>query len=101
MAKMIKGEKEFVLLAGCDPDLPVQGSYVVSSIKELIEKVQRDWRFPASRIKEAAREALQDPDGSSSAVQVPSVCRDCERKKECQKRGWTYRLAFDIEDEED
>jgi len=93
-------KKEFVLLAGCDPDLPVQGSYVVSSIKELIKKVQRNWRFPASRIREAAKEALQDPDGSSSAVQVPSICRDCEFKKECKEKGWSYHIAFDIEETE-
>lgn len=96
----MKGKKEFILLAGCDPDLPVQGSYVVSSIKELINKIQKDWKLPISRIRQAAREALQDPNGSSSAVPVPSICRDCERKKECQKQGWTYHLAFDIEEED-
>jgi len=93
--KRIK-KREFLLVAGCDPDPAVQKSYIVDTLKELIKEVQQEWNLPASRIREAAREAILNPDGSSSYISVPSICRDCEFKNECKQKGWMYRIAFDI-----
>lgn len=91
-----KFKKEFLLVAGCDPDPALQKSYVADTLKDLIKKIQEEWSFPASRIREAAKEALLAHNGAGSYTPVPSICRNCSFKNECKQKGWIYRIAFDI-----
>jgi len=98
--KRIK-RREFLLVAGCDPDPAIQSYIEADTLKDLVEKVKKEWNLPASRIREAAKEALLDPNGSSSYIPVPSICKNCEFRKKCRKKGWVYRIAFDILQEEE